>query len=54
MRIYIIRMSVASYSILSSNVVIGSDATPSYSFITAQNGVLQIECLDQSVLQPTL
>lgn len=47
-------MSVASYSILSSNVVLGSTDAPAYSFITAQNGVLQLECLDPGVLQPTL
>jgi len=43
----------SSYSILNSNVVFGAVNVPQYSFVTAQNGVLQLECLDPSVTTPT-
>lgn len=43
-----------SYSILSSNVVLGSDSTPSYSFVTNAGGTLQLECIDAGVTDPQL
>jgi hypothetical protein len=43
-----------SYSILSSNVVLGSDSTPSYSFVTNAGGTLQLECIDSGVTDPQL
>lgn len=45
---------MSSYTILSSNVVMGSDTVPSYSFVTSNAGTLQVECLDPSVTTPTL
>lgn len=35
-----------SYSILSSNLVLGLDSVPQYSFVTTPSGVLQVEKLD--------
>jgi hypothetical protein len=43
-----------SYSILSSNVVLGTNSTPSYSFVTNAGGTLQLECIDSGVTDPQL
>ena len=43
-----------SYSILSSNVVMGTGTTPQYSFVTTDTGTIQLTCLDSAVVTPTL
>jgi len=43
-----------SYSILSSNLVIGQAPVPQFSFVTAAGGTLQIECLDSGIPNPSV